>query len=153
MTRKFKTAAADPAGPAMCIRPSLHGYIAGYAADVLQPLSIMAPLPPLAFWEASFEPPRPGEGWRRHGDGQRWPYAERLVYLARRFQALDERGRRYILRAAAARIWWRGDDIQQFRGIVAAQQGYRNLDPAQQAAYRRRLLAAAATCRAGHCSP
>jgi hypothetical protein len=73
----------------------------------------------------------------------RWPYAERLIYLSREFRQLDVRYQRYILKAAKAHIWWRGDDSQRFRAIVTAHLNYRQLSEAERLHYRKRLMQAA----------
>ncbi|MDD4915411.1 MAG: hypothetical protein PHW13_10310 [Methylococcales bacterium] len=143
MAKKFKTAPAVETDAPGGLRLTLQDYIAGYAPEVLLPLPFMQGCPALRFWQQTFEPQRPGEAKQLGKDNIRWPYAERLVYLAREFIRLDDRCRRYVLKAAESKIWWRGDDIQRFRVIVAAQLSYRRLSEAEQAEYRRRLMLAA----------
>ncbi|QWF71941.1 hypothetical protein KEF85_05645 [Methylomonas paludis] len=142
MPKKFKQDCAPPsAKPA--IKVSLLEYLQDSAPDILLPLPIMAEVSALRFWQETFQPLRPGEARYLQAGGWRWPYAERLVYLAREFIKLDERSRRYVLKAAAAQIWWRGDDMQRFQNIVQAHLRYRSLNPEQRLEYRRRLMQAA----------
>lgn len=129
---------------------SLLDYIKDYAPDVLNPLPVMEGASALRFWQQTFQPALPGEGKRRLGGGVRWPYAERLVYLAREFAKLDDRSRRYIVKAAAAQIWWRGDGIRQFRSIVEAHLDYRSLSSAERLDYRKRLMHTAQTLAGRH---
>lgn len=143
MTKKFKTDLAEQPLTTPIWRLSLQDYIASFAPEVLHTLPIMQGSNPLHFWQNHFEPPTAGEGKRWQQDSLRWPYAERLVYLAREFTKLDDRCRQYILKAAQAKIWWRGDDIHRFRIIVAAQQSYRRLSQAEQEQYRQKLMIAA----------
>jgi hypothetical protein len=142
MQKKFKqTPAAEL--PASAASPSLAEYIQAYAPQVLADQDFMQGAPALDFWQALFQAQQPGEGKRPAQEVLRWPYAERLVYLAREFLKLDARSQAYVRRAAQARIWWRGDDIRHFRHIVAAQQRYRRLGASEQAAYRKQLLRSA----------
>jgi len=140
MAKKFT---ADPLAdetPANHLSISLPAYIQNYAPDVLVPLAVMEGAAALCFWQQTFQPARPDEGKRRLRDSVRWPYAERLVYLAREFIRLDDRCRRYVVKAAQAGIWWRGDDIGRFQAIVAAHLEYRRLTDEDRAAYRKHLL-------------
>jgi hypothetical protein len=140
MAKKFKTAASDQPPSADDPRLHLQGYIARYAPEVLLPMAFMADHTPLAFWQQTFQPPQPGEHRQHHQDRVQWPYAERLVYLAREFIKLDNRCRQYVLKAASLKIWWRGDPIDRFRVIVAAHLSYRKLSASEQQAYRQRLM-------------
>jgi hypothetical protein len=142
MAKKFKDGSEQPQGVAA--GPiSLLDYMRDYAPEVLAPLPMMQGASALRFWQECFQPPAAGEGRRLVNERWRWPYAERLVYLAREFIKLDEPCRLYVLKAASAQIWWRGDDMQRFRAIVAAHLAYRRLNEAERAAYRKRLLSAA----------
>ena len=145
MPKKFKHAGSEAVEPAAdgLLQTSLADYIRDYAPEVLLPLPVMAEASALRFWQETFQPARPGEAKRLINASLRWPYAERLVYLAREFIKLDERSRQYVLKAAAAQIWWRGDDMQRFQDVVQAHLRYRRLDSGQRAEYRRRLLDAA----------
>ena len=150
MPKKFKDAphnapdlAAAPPDPGLHI--TLLDYILNYAPEVLQGKPIMAGASALRFWQETFEPAAGGEGKRRLKEVVRWPYAERLVYLAREFLKLDERRQRYIVKAAQARIWWRGDDMHRFQAIVAAHLAYRQLSETERVHYRQRLMSIAKT--------
>jgi hypothetical protein len=150
MQKKFKHAANKPAETANAgfdadMHISLLDYILSYAPDVLQAQQIMAGASALRFWQETFQPPAPGEGKRRMKEVVRWPYAERLVYLAREFLKLDERRQRYIIKAAQAQIWWRGDDLKRFQAIVAAHLDYRQLNETERLHYRKRLMSIAKT--------
>ena len=150
MAKKFKDASPDGETAAPGMDVTLPDYIRGYAPEVLAPLAVMEGAPALGFWRELFQPAQTGEGKRRVNEAIRWPYAERLVYLAREFAKLDDRCRRYVVKAARVQIWWRGDDIQRFRAIVEAHQSYRGLSEAERADYRKRLLRAAQTVAGGH---
>lgn len=143
MAKKFKHPVPDSLPATADLRVSLPDYLRAHAPDALSPLAVMAGAPALRFWEETFQPPQAGEGKRLFHGALRWPYAERLAYLAREFTKLDERSRRYVIKAAQAQIWWRGDDIPRFRGIVAANLAYRRLSEAERADYRKRLMSAA----------
>lgn len=143
MPKKFKNPEFDalPATPGL--QSTLPDYIRGYAPDVIQGLDIMEGAGALRFWQEIFQPPQSGEGKRLINTGLRWPYAERLVYLAREFAKLEPRSQRYIVKAARAQIWWRGDDIQRFQSIVAAHQRYRGLSDDERLHYKRQLMTVA----------
>jgi len=154
MPKKFKDdpakeqpSAAQP-GADPCI--TLLDYILLAAPEVLQAQPVMEGASALRFWQEIFEPAAAGEAKRRLQAVVRWPYAERLVYLAREFLKLDERRQRYIVKAARARIWWRGDDLQRFRAIVEAHLAYRGLSEAERAEYRQRLMSVAKTLAKRH---
>ncbi|WP_347989900.1 hypothetical protein [Methylomonas sp. AM2-LC] len=143
MAKKFKNAPTlnDLSQPLAAL--SLQEYINLHAADVLSPHPFMEGASTLRFWQETFQPVRSGEGKRWINDTLRWPYAERLIYLSREFRQLDTRYQRYILKAAKAHIWWRGDDSQRFQAIVAAHLNYRKLNETERLHYRKRLMQAA----------
>ena len=143
MAKKFKDPIPDSPPVTADLRVSLADYLRAHAPDALLPLAVMEGASALRFWEQTFQPPQAGEGKRLFQGSLRWPYAERLAYLAREFTKLDDRCRRYVLKAAQAQIWWRGDDIPRFRSIVAANLAYRRLSEAERAEYRKRLMSAA----------
>ncbi len=143
MAKKFKDGLAEMQNCGPDLRITLLDYVQLYAPDVLLPLAVMEGATALRFWQEIFQSARPGEGKRFVNECIRWPYAERIVYLAREFNKLDERCRRYVVKAARAGIWWRGDDIQRFRAIVAAHLNYRGLSEDERVHYRKRLMSAA----------
>ena len=149
MAKKFKDEpVAETRG--LDMRIGLPEYINRYAPEVLTQLAVMEGAPALRFWQETFQPAQPGEGKKQLKDAVRWPYAERLVYLAREFIKLDGRCRRYVIKAARAQIWWRGDDIQRFRTIVDAHLDYRRLSEDERNGYRKRLMDAAKAIAGGH---
>jgi len=136
--------------PDAALRITLLDYILAYAPDILQATPLMAGASALRFWQETFEPAAAGEGKRRLKEVVRWPYAERLAYLAREVLKLDDRRQAYIVKAAHARIWWRGDDMPHFLAIVAAHLAYRNLSETERLHYRKRLMGVAKTLAGRH---
>ena len=155
MAKKFKDDPHNNPAPAAVqtdadLRITLLDYLLDYAPEILQAHTIMQGASALRFWQETFEPATSGEGKRRLKEIVRWPYAERLAYLAREFLKLDERRQAYIVKAAQAKIWWRGDDLHRFRSIVAAHLAYRNLSETERQHYRKRLMNIAKTLANRH---
>jgi hypothetical protein len=142
MTKKYQNPVIERQAAKADFQISLLDYVKDFAPEVLAPLPIMQEASALRFWQQTFQPAGSGEGKRLINETLRWPYAERLVYLAREFIKLDERYRRYIVKAAVAQIWWRGDDMQRFKRIVEAHLEYRGLSADEKTNYRKHLLGA-----------
>lgn len=145
MVKKFKNPDADCVVTSRIRQMSLVDYIQQQAADVLTPRQFMADSVPLTFWQTLFQPSRPDENVYFCHKQYRlcWPYADRLIYLAREFSCLEARSQAYIIKAASKGIWWRGDPILQFQHIVQAHIRYQRLDAEQQLGYRKQLMQAA----------
>lgn len=138
MAKKFK----EDSGAAADINKStsLLDYVKHLAPDILPGLPIMEGASSLRFWQEIFQPMQAGEGKYWAQAHLRWPYAERLIYLSREFLRLDQRSQQYVIKAGKAQIWWRGDNIQQFRMIVDAHLAYRRLSEEERVLYRKRLM-------------
>lgn len=147
MPRKFDARSEDYSAD---LGITLQGYIAQYAPDILNQTAIMQGETPVTFFAATFEPQQAKEGKYLVKNTIDWPYANRIIFLARVFLRLDDRGQRYVKRASLAHIWWRGDDIQNFRLIVEETLDYRQLNPDEKKKYRQRIMTIAKTLISRH---
>lgn len=142
MAKKFKDEPAQEYGvPDLSI--TLQAYIAKYAPDILSQTEIMQGNTALTFFTGLFQPAQPGEGKRQLKNSVDWPYANRVINFARVFLRLNDREKSYIIKTSQAGIWWRGDDIQNFRRIVEETLNYRRLSEPEKEAYRHRIMAKA----------
>ena len=139
MVKKFKNLVVDEQ-IVLDKQCSLAVYIQTYALEILKNEKFMQNTPALEFWQSLFQAKKAGEGKSIEQGYLRWPYAERIIYLAREFKQLDQRSQAYIIKAAEKAIWWRGDDIEQFRRIVQAHLSYRRLNADQRLSYRKHLM-------------
>lgn len=140
MPKKFKQPSVDDHLPDTDMQISLLDYMRRHAVDTLNPMPMMAGSSALRFWQDHFQPMLAHEGKRLINARLDWPYAERIIYLVREFKRQEPRCQQYILKAAEQKIWWRGDEINQFRRIVTAQLHYRRLNETERINYRKQLL-------------
>ena len=77
------------------------------------------------WWISKIEPPKetehPQSMSTADGEGIRWvcPYHNRVLYTLRKFINSSNKDCQYILAAREDGIFWRGDDISFFIGVVA----------------------------------
>lgn len=84
-----------------------------------------------------FEPKDPNESVQHvRADIKATPYRDRVAYLVRKFLALSESERGYVLAARHDGVYWRGDDPHEFVRIVRETLRYKALSPEDKAAYR-----------------
>lgn len=124
---------------------SLDQYVLKYAPDIFCKTAIMGDSSALAFFTDIFQPQQNNEGKRPVKTSIDWPYANRLIVHARNFLKLEIMSQRYVVKAAGAKIWWRGDEINNFRRIVEETISFRQLDADEKRQYRQRIMAIAKT--------
>lgn len=145
MKRKFKEDDGHNESRHTDMGISLAAYIGQYAPDILNQTEIMQGNTALTFFSGIFEPQQIHEGKRRIKSSIDWPYANRMINFSRSFLRLDDRCQRYICKAARVKIWWRGEDIQNFRLIVEETLDFRQLTCDEKLIYRKRIMAIAKT--------
>lgn len=85
------------------------------------------------WWMGIIEQPREQERPREvalaGGHGTRWicPYTERAVYTLSKFMSLDDPDQKYIIGARGDNIYWRGDDMEFFRGLYEETMNMRDI--------------------------
>jgi len=134
---------------------TIEGYIWKYYIDasqdhamkyprvVLQQLGFMGDKKPIEFWMWLIEQPKDGEFKQNKGKRLVWPYVDRLAMCAAKFIRLSDEEQGYILKARKQDkpIWWRGDDMENFRKIARETYRYNQLDDAKRDEYRRSAMA------------
>lgn len=103
-----------------------------------------------SFYEDLFEPQAnkecQGYKWKKTAINEKpeqvieWPYAQRIIYLAKKFERISPTDRNYIIRLRKEGIFWRGDDVIMFRAIVDEIKKYRRLDPLKKGQYKRDVM-------------
>lgn len=123
----------------------LWEYVGRYVK--LSKLPEMDYAPVTKFYENLFEKPLPYEGKqiksKRFSEDDQyiyWPYANRLIYLIRKYISLSPKVRDYIVRCRKVNIFWRGGDIDIFRKEVKATLDYRKLSDDDRVKYRKSAL-------------
>ena len=110
----------------------------------------------IIFYQNLFEPKLDREKkqmlLRRNNDEQylSWPYADRIAYLASKYQTLSKKCREYIVRCRESEIFWRGDEIEKFRKIVRETLIVRKKTPIEKAQYKKNILARVMAFKATH---
>lgn len=150
MARKFKDEQAQDEYGGIDRGIDLAGYIRQFAPDILCAIPVMLGDSALYFWTQLFQEPQLQEAKRAVKSSIDWPYANRLIFSARRFKALSDREQNYISKAAKAAIWWRGDELTHFRLIVEETLDYRHLNNNEQSNYRKQILVDAKTLATRH---
>ena len=92
-----------------------------------------------AAWQFFVDLAEPESPYEKKGDTG-WPYSERLIVMARKYYALDERSRGYIVKCRQSNVFWRGDDIPVFQKIVAETIRYRRLDANGKTQYHKEVM-------------
>ncbi len=150
MARKFKDEQPQGEYGGIDRGIDLAGYIRQFAPDILCAIPVMLGDSALYFWTQLFQEPQLQEAKRAVKSSIDWPYANRLIFSARRFKALNDREQHYISKAAKAAIWWRGDELTHFRLIVEETLDYRQLNNNAQSNYRKQILVVAKTLATRH---
>jgi len=97
---------------------------------------------PYEFFSELFEPEgreeRKNMVENRHTEREAivWPYAIRVLGLARKYITMSARERQYIVRCRESEIFWRGDDMDFFRTYVAELLEYKKLSDEEKVVYR-----------------
>ncbi|MFA5875235.1 MAG: hypothetical protein WC901_00910 [Candidatus Margulisiibacteriota bacterium] len=88
-------------------------------------LPVMSGELPLLFYQFLLEQPAGNEGRRFVGDRIVWPYVDRLVNCALIFSKMGKDDQEYIVKARKQEtpIWWRGDEMENFK--IIARESYR----------------------------
>jgi len=134
---------------------SISEYITRYAPDILSQSEIMQGVDAISFFIGIFKPSEAYDNKRFVKNSMDWPYANKIIYFARKFLTLSDREQRYIVKASKARIFWRGDDILNFRKIVEETISFRQLSDDEKKQYRKKILeiAKSFTSRYAHVQP
>lgn len=149
MAKKF----LDDSAPGMVSQDlsgiDLDRYLALYAPDVLVAIQESG-RPMVEFWTSIFEPQKPHEAKKIKGNALDWPYANRLIYLARKFKTSKTELRDLVLEASGLKIFWRGDDYSMFDRIVTEIILFRRLEPHEKSAYKKKLWGVAMSLSMRH---
>ena len=121
---------------------TLPEYLGKYRPELLKQKSYMTK-EAVSFWTELFEKPGEYESKRLGKTAVIWPYADRLMYLATKFDGLTNREKDFILRCRDRDIFWRGDDIEFFRKVVDETILYRRLPAEGKEDYRKKTLSMA----------
>jgi len=124
---------------AVSLTITLPQYVNQYAPEIVAYQSFMENETALTFWTRLFEKSK-DEGKREIKDRIVWPYADRIIYLAKKFLKQEKKMQAYIMKAAKVNIFWRGDDVGMFQLIVNETLDYRELDQEQKRNYQKRAL-------------
>ena len=150
MARKFREEASATDLQVMPLGVSLDAYVAQVAPDVLGSLPIMASASTLEYFKRLFEQQKSGEQQSMGKSIVIWPYATRLIVLARAFRALTQDQQQFVVNARKEQIFWRGEDLGFFNTVITETILYRDLDENEKAAYRKKLMAVAANMAQRH---
>lgn len=129
---------------------NIVAYIGQYSPEILKYESIMETDSAIGFFTKTFQPSQYDEGKRMMKVSVNWPYANRIIYLARCFLKLSEDHQKYIIDAAKQKIWWRGDNIENFRLIVEETVDFRQLSKQEKEVYRNRIFKMATSLGTRH---
>lgn len=121
---------------------SLPDYLMKFRPEIFKQKSYMDK-EAISFWSWLFGNPVAYEEKRPGRKAVIWPYADRLMYLATKFDSLEDREKDYIKRCRKANIFWRGDDINDFRKIVDETILFRRLTDEGKEDYRKKTLSMA----------
>lgn len=140
MARKFDDEEESKSTTSMNMSTTLADFIFNREPGLLTPMEIMNGRNPLNFFQMIFEPPKIEEGKRQLEKSIAWPYAERLIYLIRKFKVQSVESQQEIIDAAKLKIWWRGDEPGQFSMIIDETLYYRELPENEKLAYRKNAM-------------
>lgn len=150
MAKKFEVKVPDKQVTPLGQKPSLEEYINHFEKKILKYYSFMGDKEPLEFWKYMFEK----EGRTEHQfplkNSVEWPYANRLIYLARVFIHLKDDERNFIIKARNQNVFWRGDDIKIFDLIVEETLDFRSLTDKEKESYKKRIWDMALSLRKRH---
>lgn len=148
MAKKYKQEVEEEKPVNLSI--NIFQYIASGAPDVLELIPVMNGDLPINFFTVIFEPEGNYEHKRQVKNSIEWSYANRIIFLARKFKALSEKGQNFVVKASSRRIWWRGDEMRQFRKIVDETINFRQLSEVEKSNYRKRVLIVASKFNERH---
>jgi hypothetical protein len=150
MAKKFEVKVQDKQVTPLGQRPTLERYVSQFGDDILKYQKFFNGMEALEFWKYLFDP----EGRTEHQfpvkNTVEWPYANRLIYLARKFIKLSDHDRDFIQMARNQKVFWRGDDIKHFDLIVEETLDFRSLKPDEKERYKKRIWDMAMTLRKRH---
>lgn len=150
MARKFKDKNDDSA-PNTSYSMTLHDYLITNAPDVISSLPVMQSMPPVEYFSKLFEREKTNEVKRPGKDnGLVWLYAERIVYLARKFISTADDFKKLIIDARRTKIFWRGDEYDFFTKVVTETILFRDLEPKERDNYKKRIMTVAKSMGARH---
>lgn len=151
MAKKYKDEQSGGDVSVSSIGMSLHDYLIAYAPDVIGSMTFMQNMPPVEYFSRLFEKEKRSEEKKPGKNGGLvWPYAERIVYLARKFIAIPDDFKKLVIDARREKIYWRGDEVDFFNKIVTETILFRDLEPEERANYKKRVMAVAKSMRARH---
>jgi hypothetical protein len=136
---------------------TLEGYITKYYIEpskdhgmkyprvILERMGFMGHLAPMEFWIWLLEPPKLNEVRVMTGNRLVWPYADRLANNAAKFVKLEEKDQDYVMKARRQNppIWWRSDEMENFRAIAKESYRYNQLSDEEKAQYQKSVMAQA----------
>lgn len=152
MAKKFRGDYASGEGATgTSLDVALSEWVNTNAPDIVGSLSCMKSVPAVEYFARLFEKERKSESKRpgKNG-GVDWPYADRLIYLARKFRSLSDDHKNLVITARIENIFWRGDDHDRFNTIVTETILYRDLNPIEKANYKKRLMTVASSLGSRH---
>lgn len=152
MAKKFKDDyAAGDALVGTSWNMTLHEYLVSNAPDVIDAMPCMGSVSPAEYFSRAFEKEKQSEVKRPGKErGIVWPYAARIVYLARKFKAIADEHRQLVIDARKIKIFWRGDDFDMFNKIVTETMLFRDLSPVERDNYKKRVMTVAKSMGARH---
>lgn len=142
MAKKFNgDYAVGEASASMSLNATISEFVSSFAPDILESLPCMKGEPAVEYYGRLFERERQSESKRPgKNNSVEWPYAVRIIYLARKFRSLNESERQLVIDARRVKIYWRGDDHDMFQTVATETLGYRDLEPFEKANYKKRLM-------------
>ena len=133
------------------LNTTISEFVSTFAPDILESLPCMKGYPAIEYYGKLFEKEKQSESKRPgKNNGVEWPYAARVIYLARKFRSLNEIARQLVIDARRENIFWRGDDHDMFNTIVTETLAYRDLEPFEKANYKKRLMVMAKSLMQRH---
>lgn len=143
MKEKMYTADKSiPSEPVINMGITLDEYLGKYRPEILKQKVYMTKSA-IVFWTELFDKSGEYEGKRMGRTAVIWPYADRIMYLASKFDGLTDREQNFIKRCRERDIFWRGDEVKAFKKIVDETILYRRLTPDGKSDYRKKTLSMA----------
>lgn len=121
------------------LRTSIMEYVTQFAPDILTSLTIMRSAPVLEYYTRLFDREYRSEEKRMGKSMVIWPYADRIIYLARKFASLSDEEREFVVTARKEKIFWRGDTLSFFNTVITETCMFRDLEPAERSNYKKRI--------------
>ena len=130
---------------------TLDQFVTENAPDILESLPCMKSVPAVEYYSRLFEKEKHHESKRHGKDGAvLWPYAVRIIYLARKFRTFSDQHKKLVIDARVEKIFWRGDEPNNFDTIITETILYRDLTDDEKKNYQRKIMAVAKSMKARH---